>query len=609
MPSPYEALTLLNLAYERAGGSVTGFELIPRIALEFAVKHAPMCRDPLASQHRWYVLMELSSQARDGLRAIIEDILATGAERNLIEDATIAESLDQTKALWLLRHHIADTQKYEGGSIKQDVSVPVNAVPDFIAEATAKVEAMIPGCRPVPFGHLGDGNIHYNVSQPVGADKAEFLKHWDEVNDAVFGVVAKHAGSISAEHGIGVMKRALLPLGEGPGRLRPDVRPQAHAGSEGHSQSGQGPLNDARSPATTASIDAGAVLRTGRRPEIVTALCVGLLVFLLYHLTRFSLSTVWPLVPRGDAWIIYDSSRTVFAASDYPARLALGNMNAVFPYSPSAVILFRGLTAAGPAIFMATWLLMMAAGLLTSIRASVAQEERSELAGNWLLIGAIALVFASAPVTWDLRNANSNLIYLGVVLAGYALMDRRPLLAGALVALSISLKLYSGLLMLWLMLNGPRRAFYSCVAASVALWIVLPVVFFGIEGAVQIYWGWYEQVRIVGDPWVYTMLAENRGGPPIITLRKAVMFLTGEAADATRTQIYVLDALVGLGRGIGLVCVARRLRGARRHPVARCAFGLDGAPACTASFQPMARALSRHSAAARRNPVRDHRSR
>jgi D-lactate dehydrogenase (cytochrome) len=216
VPSPYEALKLLNLAYERAGGSVTGFELIPRIALEFAVRHAPACRDPLASQHRWYVLMELSTQARDGLRAITEDILGTGVERALIEDATIAESLDQTKGLWLLRHHIADTQKYEGGSIKQDVSVPVNAVPDFIAEATAKVEAIIPGCRPVPFGHLGDGNIHYNVSQPVGADKAEFLKRWDEINDAVFSVVAKHAGSISAEHGIGVMKRALLPSVKDP---------------------------------------------------------------------------------------------------------------------------------------------------------------------------------------------------------------------------------------------------------------------------------------------------------------------------------------------------------------------------------------------------------
>ena len=216
VPSPDEALKLLNLAYERAGSGVTSFELIPRVALEFAVKHAPMCRDPLGSRHTWYVLMELSSQQSEGLRATMEDILSTGAERALIEDATLAESLDQTKNLWLVRHHIADTQKYEGGSIKQDVSVPVNAVPDFIAEATAKVTAMIPGCRPVPFGHLGDGNIHYNVSQPLGADRAEFLKHWDDVNDAVFAVVAKYNGSISAEHGIGVMKRAVLPSVKDP---------------------------------------------------------------------------------------------------------------------------------------------------------------------------------------------------------------------------------------------------------------------------------------------------------------------------------------------------------------------------------------------------------
>jgi FAD/FMN-containing dehydrogenase len=195
---------------------VTSFELIPRIALEFAVRHAPPCRDPLDTEYPWYVLMELSSQARGGLRATMEDILMTGAERRLLNDATIAESIDQTKALWLLRHHIADTQKYEGGSIKQDVSVPVNTVPDFIAEASAAVEAIVADCRPVPFGHLGDGNIHFNVSQPVGADRAEFLKRWDDVNTAVFAVVAKYAGSISAEHGIGVMKRDLLPRVKDP---------------------------------------------------------------------------------------------------------------------------------------------------------------------------------------------------------------------------------------------------------------------------------------------------------------------------------------------------------------------------------------------------------
>jgi FAD/FMN-containing dehydrogenase len=211
VPSPQAALALLNLAEERAGGTVTGCELMPRVSLDWAIKHAPMCRDPLAGEYPWYVLLELSSQASEGLRATIEDILATGAERGLIEDATIAASLEQAKAFWLVRHHIADTQKYEGGSIKHDVSVPVNAVPDFIAEATAAVAAMIPGCRPCPFGHLGDGNIHYNVSQPLDADRAQFLARWDAVNAAVFAVVAKHGGSISAEHGIGVMKRDLLP--------------------------------------------------------------------------------------------------------------------------------------------------------------------------------------------------------------------------------------------------------------------------------------------------------------------------------------------------------------------------------------------------------------
>jgi D-lactate dehydrogenase (cytochrome) len=211
LSSPHAALALFSLANARAGGTVTGFELIPRIALEFAVRHAPGCRDPLGVPHPWYVLMELSSQAREGLRAAAEEILSAGAEGRLVTDATIAASLDQAKAFWLLRHHIADTQKYEGGSIKHDVSVPVSAVPDFIVEASAAVEAMIPACRPCPFGHLGDGNIHFNVTQPIGANKAAFLAHWDEVNAKVFAIVARHGGSISAEHGIGVMKRDLLP--------------------------------------------------------------------------------------------------------------------------------------------------------------------------------------------------------------------------------------------------------------------------------------------------------------------------------------------------------------------------------------------------------------
>jgi D-lactate dehydrogenase (cytochrome) len=211
LASPRAALALLNLAEERAGGTLTSFELMARIALEFALRHAPGTRDPLARPHAWYVLIELSSAAREGLRAGLEDLLAAAAERGLVDDAAIAASIDQANSFWHLRNLISETQRPEGGSIKHDVSVPVAAVPDFIAAASAAVEALIPGCRPVPFGHLGDGNVHFNVSQPVGADKAEFLAQWGRVNACVHEIVGKFHGSISAEHGIGRLKRDLLP--------------------------------------------------------------------------------------------------------------------------------------------------------------------------------------------------------------------------------------------------------------------------------------------------------------------------------------------------------------------------------------------------------------
>jgi len=160
--------------------------------------------------------MELSSQRRDGLREVLEAVLAEGLERNLVLDATIADSIEQNKAFWRVREMFGEVQRFAGGSIKHDISVPVAAVPAFIRDANAVVTALIPGARPLPFGHLGDGNIHYNVNQPVGADKEAFLKRWDEVNTAVFALVKKYGGSISAEHGVGVMKRDLLPTVKDP---------------------------------------------------------------------------------------------------------------------------------------------------------------------------------------------------------------------------------------------------------------------------------------------------------------------------------------------------------------------------------------------------------
>jgi FAD/FMN-containing dehydrogenase len=214
--SAQAALELLGIAQERSGGDVTSFEIMTRAGIELVLRHAQGCRDPLASPHAWYVLMELSSQQREGLRALLEAVLAEGMERGLVLDATIAESIEQGKAFWRVREMFGEVQRYAGGSIKHDISVPVAAVPAFIREADAAVTALIPGARPLPFGHLGDGNIHYNVNQPVGADNGEFLKRWDEVNAAVFAVVKKYGGSISAEHGVGVMKRDLLPSVKDP---------------------------------------------------------------------------------------------------------------------------------------------------------------------------------------------------------------------------------------------------------------------------------------------------------------------------------------------------------------------------------------------------------
>jgi len=208
--SPQAAVDLLGVAMERSGGDVTSFEMMLRDGVEAVVKLDSASRDPLVKPYPWYALIELSSQQRLGLRETMEEILSVGMERGLVLDATIAESLDQAKSFWRIREMFGEVQRHLGGSIKHDISVPIAAIPAFIEEANAAVVELIPGARPMPFGHVGDGNIHYNVNQPVGADKAQFLARWGDVNKVVFAVVKKYGGSISAEHGVGVMKRDIL---------------------------------------------------------------------------------------------------------------------------------------------------------------------------------------------------------------------------------------------------------------------------------------------------------------------------------------------------------------------------------------------------------------
>jgi FAD/FMN-containing dehydrogenase len=216
LSDPAKALAFLNLARDRAGGEIKAFELIPRIGIEFVLRHAPGTRDALPGQHAWYVLLELTSQNEQGLGEAVLALLETGAERGLIEDAAIAASLDHSRAFWALRERLSEVQSREGGSIKHDVSVPVADVPAFLEEVEKAMAAAMPGARLVAFGHLGDGNIHCNVSQPVGADKQAFLARWDEINEIVHSIVGAHRGSISAEHGIGRLKRDLLPKVKDP---------------------------------------------------------------------------------------------------------------------------------------------------------------------------------------------------------------------------------------------------------------------------------------------------------------------------------------------------------------------------------------------------------
>ncbi len=210
--SPEKAFALFSLARAHSGSMLTGFELMPRMGVEFAIRHASGVRDMMESPYPWYCLVELSigSPAVDG-RALIEAIFEEAFEAGHVVDAVLAESRQQAADFWHLRHGMSEVQKHEGGSIKHDISVPVSAIPAFLARAIPACEAAIPGCRPVPFGHMGDGNLHFNISQPVGADKAAFLARWEEINSMVHAIVIDMGGSISAEHGIGTLKRDHLP--------------------------------------------------------------------------------------------------------------------------------------------------------------------------------------------------------------------------------------------------------------------------------------------------------------------------------------------------------------------------------------------------------------
>jgi D-lactate dehydrogenase (cytochrome) len=186
---------------------LTAFELIPRAALDLALAHVPGTGNPLAAPHPCYVLLEMSSsQTESGIRGLLERLLEGALDEGLLADGVIAESGAQAKELWRIREAIVEAQ-LDSGSIKHDVSVPVSRVAEFIIRATAAVTQRLPGIRPMAFGHVGDGNIHFNLTQQQAADTDAYLARWQEFNDIVHGVVRELHGSISAEHGVGQLKR------------------------------------------------------------------------------------------------------------------------------------------------------------------------------------------------------------------------------------------------------------------------------------------------------------------------------------------------------------------------------------------------------------------
>ena len=216
LASPADALALLETVRRRVGAGLTGFEVLPRFGLEIVLRHVPGVSRPLQGTHHTYALVEVSTaRPGDDPAAALEEALGEAMEAGRVEDATIGASEAQNAGLWKLRETLPEAQTREGGSIKHDVSVPLSKLPAFLEEAEAACVQAMPGLRPCAFGHFGDGNIHFNLSQPEGMEKAAFLAEWERFNRIVHDIVDRLDGSIAAEHGVGLIKRdELLHYGD-----------------------------------------------------------------------------------------------------------------------------------------------------------------------------------------------------------------------------------------------------------------------------------------------------------------------------------------------------------------------------------------------------------
>jgi FAD/FMN-containing dehydrogenase len=218
VPSMEQAVELLGLAHRYLGAGLTGFEVMNQFALSLVDRHFPHLRVPLFRDTPWCVLLENSdSESEAHARTRFEALLEEAMDQGLVTDAVVAESLSQARNLWHIRESITLAQAEEGLNIKHDISVPISAIPAFVKETDALLAQHIPGVRMVDFGHLGDGNLHYNVQTPEGGDAAAFLRQYEpQVNKIVYDAVSRHGGSISAEHGVGSLKVDSLPKYKDP---------------------------------------------------------------------------------------------------------------------------------------------------------------------------------------------------------------------------------------------------------------------------------------------------------------------------------------------------------------------------------------------------------
>jgi len=201
------AVELLAIMRDRLSDRIQAFELISDRCLRFVSRHIPDITLPFESMSPWFVLCELAVGEQD---SIVEDAMADALAGGLISDAIIAKNKAESERLWRIRHSISEAQKPEGASLKHDISVPIGRIEHFLARGEKVIESMMPAARLVAFGHLGDGNLHYNIAQPVGADGARFLQAGKAITEAVYDLVVELGGSISAEHGIGVLKKGYL---------------------------------------------------------------------------------------------------------------------------------------------------------------------------------------------------------------------------------------------------------------------------------------------------------------------------------------------------------------------------------------------------------------